>query len=399
MAQYFNGTVNTTQGSSSVTGVNTLWLANASVGDYFSVTTDVPVVQYQISSVDSDTSVVLSSPYQGSGGAGQNYRITRNFTSNYNLPLMEPGDSGTASLYSRAMNIIDGALLNNVSFNAVGLLSTRSAYDNEPSGFIFFAEDTDEVFILSSTPGSWSGPFSPFPSGWSPAMSAVIDGSRVVLQVSDWIGGEGAKPVSGLYVSAAGLTSSIGLATDIRGGAGPQGAQGAQGVAGQQGVPGLDGIQSIIDATDTPNTYEGSEGAKMVVRGGSVVFEADPYDARDHVSINSLATSLSEAVSVQVPSGGAVVIEGCAWGHSSSSEQSVLVDFKAMSRQGQIAGQKIDIIGSMPAGWAFDISLSSGALMLSVGGVALWEVRYKYSLLNDQQQGVSVGGYAIGTGV
>jgi len=53
--------------------------------------------------------------------------------------------------------------------------------------------------------------------GWSPVLALVPDGERRVLQVADWVGGEGAKPTTGDYVGAAGLTSTIGEAIDIRG--------------------------------------------------------------------------------------------------------------------------------------------------------------------------------------
>ncbi len=61
-------------------------------------------------------------------------------------------------------------------------------------------------------------------NGWSPVFSVVTDSSRRVLQVSDWQGGTGTKPTTGLYVSATGLTSTLASAVDIRG---PQGVAGA----------------------------------------------------------------------------------------------------------------------------------------------------------------------------
>lgn len=77
--------------------------------------------------------------------------------------------------------------------------------------------------------------------GWSPVLSVFVDGSRRVLQVTDWTGGQGTKPTSGQYVGALGLTFDIFQAIDIRGAtgaqgvAGPVGADGATGPAGQRG--------------------------------------------------------------------------------------------------------------------------------------------------------------------
>ena len=53
--------------------------------------------------------------------------------------------------------------------------------------------------------------------GWSPAFALVADDARRVLQVDDWVGGEGAKPAVGSYVGADGLVVAIGDAVDIRG--------------------------------------------------------------------------------------------------------------------------------------------------------------------------------------
>lgn len=60
--------------------------------------------------------------------------------------------------------------------------------------------------------------------GWSPVFSVVTDTTRRVLQVSDWQGGQGTKPATGLYVGATGLTATLATAVDIRGSAGAAGA-------------------------------------------------------------------------------------------------------------------------------------------------------------------------------
>ncbi|CAM5769751.1 hypothetical protein [Bosea minatitlanensis] len=56
--------------------------------------------------------------------------------------------------------------------------------------------------------------------GWSPVFAIAVDGARRVLQVYDWVGGEGTKPATGGYVADDGLTPTIGDAADIRGPAG-----------------------------------------------------------------------------------------------------------------------------------------------------------------------------------
>jgi hypothetical protein len=63
-------------------------------------------------------------------------------------------------------------------------------------------------------------------NGWSPTLAIITDGARRVLQVSDWTGGTGSKPTTGLYVGASGLTATLADAIDIRGVTGATGAAG-----------------------------------------------------------------------------------------------------------------------------------------------------------------------------
>jgi hypothetical protein len=78
--------------------------------------------------------------------------------------------------------------------------------------------------------------------GWSPLLIAVNDGTRRVLQLSDWIGGAGAKPGNiGKYVASTGYVTDPALALDVRGPAGAQGVKGDQGIQGIQGTAGAPG--------------------------------------------------------------------------------------------------------------------------------------------------------------
>ena len=61
------------------------------------------------------------------------------------------------------------------------------------------------------------------PQGWSPSLAVVADGARSVLQVIDWVGGEGAKPTVTGYIGATGIVATATLAVDIRGSIGATG--------------------------------------------------------------------------------------------------------------------------------------------------------------------------------
>jgi Microcystin-dependent protein len=74
--------------------------------------------------------------------------------------------------------------------------------------------------------------------GWSPILAADNDGERRVLQVYNWIGGEGEKPNVGQYIGPYGLVDSPLLAINIRGERGTEGPDGPTGPQGPMGAVG-----------------------------------------------------------------------------------------------------------------------------------------------------------------
>ncbi len=93
--------------------------------------------------------------------------------------------------------------------------------------------------------------------GWSPALAVTREGARSVLKVFDWAGGEGAKPETGLYVGLNGLTADISAAMDMRGEKGERGekgdtgAQGGQGPIGSTGPVGAQGLIPTVAQCDS----------------------------------------------------------------------------------------------------------------------------------------------------
>jgi len=106
MSQYSTGTASVTNGSATVTGSGTLWLANVSAGDSFTVAGDG--VMYDVASVDSDTQVTLSVAYAGVTASGAVYAIGTGFTVPDSFPEMSQGDIETATIFTRAMRKIQG---------------------------------------------------------------------------------------------------------------------------------------------------------------------------------------------------------------------------------------------------------------------------------------------------
>ena len=104
MSQYKTGTATVTNGSATVTGTNTLWLANVSAADSFTIAGDG--VMYDVASVDSDTQITLSAPYAGTTASGVVYAIGTGFTVPDSFPEMSQGDIETATIFTRAMRKI-----------------------------------------------------------------------------------------------------------------------------------------------------------------------------------------------------------------------------------------------------------------------------------------------------
>lgn len=105
------------------------------------------------------------------------------------------------------------------TIDASGPLSDRNLYDDEGTGFTYLAEDTGDVYIKNSPlTGDWGPPISFIgQKGWSPLFMVVEDGERRLIQVSDWVGGEGEKPEDQGYLWPFGFTTIASDATDFRG--------------------------------------------------------------------------------------------------------------------------------------------------------------------------------------
>ena len=105
MAQYKTGTVAVTNGSTTVTGTGTAWIANIAAGQLF-VVQGVNLV-YQIATVNNNASLTLVEPYEGATASAAAYLVVRDYTTNYSLPLLQPGDLMTGLLVNRALTAID----------------------------------------------------------------------------------------------------------------------------------------------------------------------------------------------------------------------------------------------------------------------------------------------------
>lgn len=121
------------------------------------------------------------------------------------------------------------------------------------------------------------------PNGWSPRLTIVNDGTRRVFQVSDWIGGSGTKPATGLYVGSSGLVSSIGSAVDVRG---PIGITGDRGWSAQLAIV-SDGVRRVLQIDE----WVGGQGTppaagRFIGAPGVVATAAEAVDIRGAAGLN-----------------------------------------------------------------------------------------------------------------
>ena len=125
MSQYRTGTASVVQDSAVVSGTGTAWLANVSAGDGFVMAGTGAV--YDIASVDSDTQITLTAPYQGADRSGT-YAIQRDFTAD-GIPEMAQGDIETATIFTRAMRKIQSRfnLLTGVAANGAPTFADTAA--------------------------------------------------------------------------------------------------------------------------------------------------------------------------------------------------------------------------------------------------------------------------------
>jgi hypothetical protein len=153
MSQYSTGTATVTNGSATVTGTNTLWLANVTAGDSFTVAGDG--VMYDVASVDSDTQVTLSVAYAGVTASGVVYAIGTGFTVPDSFPEMSQGDIETATIFTRAMRKIQSkfsAILAGATFTG-----DIAAQKITASTGILFGTDTAAANTLDDyEEGTWT---------------------------------------------------------------------------------------------------------------------------------------------------------------------------------------------------------------------------------------------------
>lgn len=141
----------------------------------------------------------------------------------------EQGASGNNGWSPLLAIVTDGARRVHQIIGWTGGSGNPPAYTNQYIGAAGIVEDiADAADIRGATGTGATG--ADGNDGWTAVLANVTDGSRIVQQIVDWVGGEGTKPsVVNQFIGPVGIVSSAAAATNIRGATGAAGAAGAAG--------------------------------------------------------------------------------------------------------------------------------------------------------------------------
>lgn len=165
-AWYRAGTVTATNGSATVTGALTAWLANVKVGDAWCP--DADGRGYEVTAVNSNTSITIFPVYAGTTGSGKAYGIAR-FSPNWNS--VSEISVSLAEILAASSSILAG---NGVPSDSLGT-----------DGDVYFRQDVAEYYTKGS--GTWTlvtsligpqGPAGPSYQATSTSSVAIGTGSK-----------------------------------------------------------------------------------------------------------------------------------------------------------------------------------------------------------------------------
>lgn len=175
------------------------------------------------------------------------------------------------------------------------------------ASFICTEAHTSGTFATDLAAGKWALVAD---SGWMPEFAIASDGSRRVLQLTGWVGGYETEPTDHVneYVGAAGFTTIIGDAVDIRGADGNFSGTEVTKTSAYTALVGDGGKTIILDkaTADTlsfdPSATLGSNWMVMVKNVGAGTWTFDPYGTE--TIDGALTIELAEGESAIVSSNG-----------------------------------------------------------------------------------------------
>lgn len=323
-AWYRAGTVTATNGSTTVTGALTAWLANAKAGDVWCP--DADGRGYEITAINSNTSITIYPAYAGTTGSGKAYGIAR-FSTSWNS-VSEIGVS-LAEILAAQPDILAGS----------GVPSDSLGQD----GDVYFRQDIAEYYTKGA--GSWTlvtsligpqGPAGPSYQATSTSSVAIGTGSKTFTVQSSrgysagqWVrvSNSSSNYMEGTVTSYSGTTliinvpagRAIGSGTytswnvNIAGDIGPANSlaigsvtTGAAGSSADATITGTAPSQTLNLTIPRGNTGatgatgpQGATGAAATITVGTV----DTVDPDDPATVTNSGTSAAAVFDFEIPKG------------------------------------------------------------------------------------------------
>jgi hypothetical protein len=133
MSQYRIGTVNVSNGTTTVLGIGTSWVGNVGVGSIFKI--EGIRTSYEIDSVISDSCIRLRDPYANPSVVGGVYHIHRDFTPGYNIPEINEYDRDWTYYVTKGLRKVDSLLSGGSGRTALAMtISATSLYSGQFMG-------------------------------------------------------------------------------------------------------------------------------------------------------------------------------------------------------------------------------------------------------------------------
>jgi hypothetical protein len=159
--QYKTGSVNVTNGSQNVVGVNTKWMANIYPSRNWLFIVAGHNVVYTVVEVTSDTTLQISPAYQGDTAYNASYAIVCDFTVNYGWPTVSKGDIQWPLVVSEALARIDKDMYEVPKCKSIRFEALSSSPEPVPGRVYFDSGEGTLMLYIDEV------------SGWQPIMLGV----------------------------------------------------------------------------------------------------------------------------------------------------------------------------------------------------------------------------------
>lgn len=111
-------------------------------------------------------------------------------------------------------NVVGGAMVNTATKKLVPIVADKGDPGTQgPSAYqvwIAAGNTGSEAAYQASLRSTVPGPIGD--AGWSPILAGEADGTRTLIKVVDWTGGQGNKPAIGMYIGTTGYVATKTLA-------------------------------------------------------------------------------------------------------------------------------------------------------------------------------------------